>query len=191
MFEIEKNQKHVMVDLETLSLGFRPVIVSIGAVEFDQKGFRSEFYNEIDIEDAQRRGFTIDAGTVRWWMQQPDVAREVFQPQARPPTIIDEVLRRFSSWWPEGALFWGRGSLDERALNDAYRLLGIRPPWGYRDLRDFRTATWILPGVDVERDLEGEPEHHALGDAKYQARVLMSAMREASKLLAAMQKASK
>ena len=163
--------KHVMVDLETLGVGYRPVIVSIGAVVFSpgRPETGEEFYGKIDAVEAEAAGLHIEAGTVKWWLQQSEAARKVFK---GGDALRDELLR-FLDWMGTGTRLWGNGSnFDNRILREAYEVVGMRCPWHYRDDRDMRTFMDLHPGVDVER--EGT-HHHALDDAKFQVQCMAAA----------------
>ena len=69
---------NLMLDIETLGTGPNSVILSIGAVEFDETGVISKFYEAIDPESCTDWGLQIDARTVLWWMDQNDAARKTF-----------------------------------------------------------------------------------------------------------------
>ncbi len=160
--------KHVMVDLETLGVGYRPVIVSIGAVVFSpgRPEIQDTFYAKIDPVEAEAAGLHIEAGTVKWWLQQSEEAREVFKDGA----ALQEVLLGFFDWLGTGARVWGNGSnFDNRILREAYEAVRMRCPWHYRDDRDMRTFMDLHPRVDLER--EGV-HHHALDDAKFQVQCM-------------------
>lgn len=163
--------KHVMVDLETLGTGYRPVIVSIGAAVFTPGSpeIGQTFYAKIDAADAARWGLRIEAGTVKWWLQQSEEAREVF----KDGEDLQEVLLRFFDWMGTGRRLWGNGSnFDNRILREAYGAVRMQCPWHYRDDRDMRTYLDLHPRVDVER--EGT-HHHALDDAIHQVKVMAAA----------------
>ena len=67
-----------MVDLETMDNVATSAIVSIGAVECDlitgETG--AEYYRVINLEGQQELGFSINAETIYWWMNQSDAARQ-------------------------------------------------------------------------------------------------------------------
>ena len=163
---------HVMVDLETLGTGYRPAIFSIGAVEFSIRDFSligDPFYIAIDPVNAQECGFSIDAGTVRWWMEQSDQARRAAMCGMES---VENALRAFAKWLPRESRIWGNGSnFDNRILREAYDLIGIKCPWHYRDDRDLRTFADMHPKVQLER---GGVHHNALDDARFQVQCMQA-----------------
>ena len=72
----------VMIDIETLGTDPGSVILSIGAVEFDLKTGKTgeEFYQWIDLESSSNKGFSVSAGTIKWWMMQNKKARQPASP---------------------------------------------------------------------------------------------------------------
>lgn len=87
--------KDIMVDIETLGTKPGCVILSIGAVQFnpfsDELG--QEFYNNINADDAERKGFFKDARTVDWWSKQSPESRAHLLPNQLP---IEEALKNFT-----------------------------------------------------------------------------------------------
>ena len=67
--------QNVMVDIETLGTSSNSVILSIGAVEFDNENLGAEFEVYIDPESCTDHGLVIDAPTVMWWLGQSNEAR--------------------------------------------------------------------------------------------------------------------
>lgn len=162
---------NVMVDLETLGVNGSPVIAAIGAVEFYpislSGGLGREFYQIVNLKSGTDIGMNIDAEAVRWWMQQSDNARDIFQFPGLP---IRDVLTAFGRWLPtrDSVVIWGNGAAEDNMwLANAYRLLGLTPPWTFRENRCFRTLRALNPDVQVEYT---GTAHNALDDAKNQAR---------------------
>lgn len=160
--------KNIMVDLETLGNGSNAVILSIGAVEFDETGLGSTFYTNVDPQSCVDIGMQIDVGTIMWWMKQGDDARKALQAPGAP---VKEALASFSNWVTtmvgEDAEVWGNGAtFDNVILSNAYRLAGIKRPWSYRGDRCYRTMVAMYP--QIKQDSIGVA-HNALDDAIYQA----------------------
>lgn len=158
---------NVMVDLETLGTGSSAVIVSIGACKFDVlNGIADDiFYAVVDPETCVVTGMQMDTSTVVWWMSQKEEARKVFSDAAAVP--IEDALRSFSAWYPEGAALWGNGaSFDNTILANAYRLAGIKSPWEFWNDRCYRTLKNLSPEIHYERT---GVHHNALDDALFQA----------------------
>lgn len=167
------NDTHVMIDLETLSLSSKAVILSIGAVEFCELGILDSFYVNVDPTSCEAIGLDIDASTVMWWLKQSEKARNAFNSPA--PVSIDIALRRFSDWYGFDATIpvWGNGAnTDNVWLSAAYKAAKIAIPWRYTANRCYRTMIASLPRINVP---DIGIAHNALDDAKYQAEKLIEA----------------
>lgn len=162
---------HVMIDLETL--GTRPgsVIVSIGAVVFDERGVQRDrsFEARIDIDSSLEAGLTVDGSTIEWWMRREPSAREVFRCQGDP---LSAVLARFWTWLdniPEAELYvWGNGaSFDLALLAEAFRRARYpKLPWRFTNERCYRTLKALHLEIVA---VKPEVAHNALSDAIAQA----------------------
>lgn len=71
---------HVMVDMETAGTGPDAAILSVGLVQFDPATGEqlSSCSVKIDLRSAVEHGGVIEPGTMQWWAEQSDAAREVF-----------------------------------------------------------------------------------------------------------------
>jgi len=160
----------IMLDLETL--GNRPgsALVAIGAVKFGNGEILDEFYRRIDAESCVQLGLEMDTSTVMWWLKQADGPRlEITQPGKH----LCEVLMDFSQWVADpDAEMWGNGAaFDNALLAAAYHVAARKAPWKFWNDRCYRTMKNLHPEVPMERDGE---HHHALDDARDQARHLMA-----------------
>ena len=163
--------RHVMVDIETLGTTPGSVISAIGAVFFDPetKELGPEFYMPIDLVDAQRNGFTIDASTVVWWLGQGDEARAEMTSTSRVAVYPAMMcfLEFIEAQCPlDEVVVWGNGaSFDNVLLAGALKKLGLEG-WKFWNDRCFRTIKSLMPIADKYKP---EVAHHALYDAKAQA----------------------
>ena len=157
--------RSVMLDIETLGNNSKSVIISLGAVEFDENGLGREFYMNVDPKSCILAGLQMDADTVMWWMQQSDAARSIFKNKAEP---LEDVLHEFKQWFPKDALVWGNGAtFDNVIVDNAYRAANMNKPWKYNADRCYRTLKALYPHI---KPIERLGTHHnALDDAKYQA----------------------
>lgn len=167
---------HVMVDLETLSTRHDAVIVSIGAVVFEPTSGTVGERIKLNIrpETAQAAGGHVDAGTVAWWFQQAQEARDRLQNPT--PQTLKNALETLSLWMcskvtdPENFYVWGNGAtFDNVILRNAFRSVGLPAPWSYRRDMCFRTMKAMFPQVPpAPLPAEAVP-HDALDDAVEQA----------------------
>lgn len=181
--------KNVMLDLETLSNKSDAVVVQIAAVMFEPLTgvVGAEFNQVVDLEDSMIYG-TLNGETLKWWMQQPEEARAIFN--SKGTTTLESALLSFTDWitknsdmkTEEGspdAIVWGNGAtFDNVILNNAYEELGLTPPWSFYNSRDLRTVVDLgitIKAVNPKKELtfEGIP-HNALDDAKHQVKYLCS-----------------
>lgn len=161
--------KNIMVDLETLGKGSNAVIVSIGAVQFDETGLGATFYRNVQPKSCVDVGMSIDVDTVMWWMKQGDDARKAL---TLPGDPLFKVLCDFSDYARHcGSLdevtLWGNGAtFDNVILGNAYDLSGLARPWAFWNDRCHRTLKNLYPGIQAPKPAVA---HNALEDAKAQA----------------------
>jgi hypothetical protein len=159
--------KDIMVDLETLSTRSNAIIVSIGAVYFDETDIGDTFYRRIDISDSIRSGkYALDADTLKWWLKQSDEARQELT--SSDSGEVKEVLKEFASFIKDKEhRVWGNGAaFDNVILQNAFMLSGIYPPWVYWNDRCFRTVKSMFS--DIPEPGRQGTHHNALDDAKHQ-----------------------
>ena len=161
---------NIMLDLETLGIKSDSVILSIGAVSFDENAVIDEFYTTINMQSCLDYGLKIYPHTLQWWMKQSDEAkRGLFD----STTSLPDALMDFSKWvlkTAEETRMWGNGEdFDNVLLKHAYLSAGFSPsciPWNFRNNMSYRTLKNLLPNIRINR--VGE-HHNALDDAKSQA----------------------
>ena len=94
---------HIMVDIETLGTSPRSVIFSIAAIKIKSNKIAGEFVAQPSIESNLELGFKIEPGTLKWWMEQPEDAR---QQMCHSTGTLRESLSDFSYWMgPTNNLF--------------------------------------------------------------------------------------
>lgn len=169
--------KNIMVDLETLGNNSQSVILSIGAVEFDETGLGSTFYVAVDPQSCVDAGLKMDVSTIMWWMQQSDEARAAFN---RSKTNLKQALLDFSVYVHNcagtDAEVWGNGAtFDNVILDNAYRAMGYAKPWQFWNDRCYRTLKNLYPQVPY---VKPNVAHNALEDAIAQARHASQILRE-------------
>jgi len=174
------NRVDVVIDLETMGKTDNAAIVALGAVALVDGEVNSEFYARISLASSIAAGCAMDASTVEWWMNQDAFARKEVDGSHEQQPLAD-ALTDFSTWLtmlPWGLLqpfAWGNGpSFDCVILRNAYAALGISAPWLYYKERDVRTILDLYPEA---RDVVFQGiKHHALDDARHEARMLVKAL---------------
>lgn len=182
--------KHLMVDIETMGTSSRAAIVAIGAVVFEPFGQALAtppdpvpladphyLYRPVKLATSLAAGLEIDAGTVEWWLCQSEEARTAL---LAAPVTLKQALHELAEFAAPCQAAWSHGAtFDLVILDAAYRAVGKRAPWGFRDCRDTRT----LFDLAFYRDKEPAPmpaahRHHALWDAWRQSIGVQGAYRK-------------
>lgn len=167
-----------MIDIESLGLGPRVVVLQIGAVLFGRDeitigGFPevNRFSVDLDLQSQIDGGRKIDASTLMWWLTvAPEEARRrVFVERA--PRPINAALADLSSFLRGVERVWARGpQFDLVNLESLYTDLGMGVPWSYRAVRDSRTLLEFAESAPDITLLEAEgPAHVGVADAAREA----------------------
>lgn len=179
-----RNERHVMVDIETLDSEAGGVIFAIGAVPFDiYAGTLGEpFFALVDPEDAQACGLSVGKDTLAFWEAQSPEARHWLDQARRTGRPLEEVLRHFAGFLGQEAgardaiRLWGKGAdFDKPFLSVAYRACGLDLPWGYRAGRCYRTIEALAPVTPPA--IKHGVAHHALDDCMGQAALAIPVLR--------------
>lgn len=174
----------VMVDLETLGTSAGCVVLSIGAIAFypKEQQLGRTFYHVINQLSCAEVGLFADSDTVDWWNKQSLDAREVFYQAQDPNTSLrlGDVLTRFETFIKNveaDVRIWGNGAdFDLPILGKAYLLSNREIPWKPWNGRCYRTLKNLSPETEAP-EREGV-HHHALDDAKFQARHALALFRD-------------
>lgn len=164
-----------MLDSETLSTLPNAVMLSLGAVKFDETGIKSEFYICIDPAQSKALGHDISTDTLDWWKKQkPGVLKQALMDAVSP----EEAIAKFIEWYgPKSMQTFAKGSHFDFPIIETYFRDFKKPyPWKYWDAKCYRTI------LDMVRDIkpdEAEGDlHNALTDAKVQANHLIKIWNE-------------
>lgn len=156
-----------MVDLETLAITPRAVVLSLGAVHFNPRGngIGDTIYFKIDLDDQDKLEREIDPNTIDWWSKQdPKIMEEAFSLDNRISLI--EAMEQFHKFAWGCDAFWSHGStFDLTIIEDILRQIKRPLPWNYWQLRDTRT----LFDLGYNPDMPTGSKHDALQDAIRQA----------------------
>jgi exodeoxyribonuclease VIII len=172
-------KRHLMVDLETMAVTPRAVILTLGAVIFDPYSDQilDQLYLKLDIDDQDKLGRDVDPNTLDWWAKQDSrVMEEAFSSDGRI-SVVDGINAFHKFAWGCDA-FWSHGSVfDLIILEDIYRQLVKTPPWQFWQCRDTRTL-FDLADPEMEKSVE---QHNALFDAIRQAKGVQNVYRKLGK----------
>lgn len=155
----------VMIDLETLGNKETTAVVSIGVVVFDidKKTILDKYYATLDVQNQLKKGRTVVADVLKWWMNQPNSSKKVFAEDAKDPKVaLKEIWTMLDKYRP--LTVWGNGSgFDINIVENMYDMYEERLPWHYTHVNDLRTfIRFVGKRAKVEK---GGTNHNALDDA--------------------------
>lgn len=168
----------VMLDLETLATDSQAVVLSLGAVYFDENSTGETFYGRPNIDSQIKNGRSISGATLRWRMSQSKEAQAVFADEGLNVWAVLEDFRWFltkdSRTKNEKVRVWGNGSdFDNVILGTLFNMADIEVPWSFRNNRCYRTLTSCLhPTSNVAAIGRVGVHHNALDDAIHKVRKL-------------------
>lgn len=176
----------IMLDIETLDTKPTAVVLSIGAVAFNANSpcepefFYAELGNMLIIDQLER-GRTESEATKTFWNRQPKTAQVIFKRNTYD--TVSETLVAFKEFLARHskAKIWGCGSdFDNVIITSLLDDYGYKP-WQFWRNRCFRTIKSEFGNITEEPQRRGTL-HHALDDAKHQARWLMKIYSALSKM---------
>jgi hypothetical protein len=159
-----------MVDLETLGVVPGCVILSIGAVFFDESELGERFYKVVNTQNCIEAGLHIDPDTVKWWDKQSIEANKVRTDAMLDNVSLNQVLTEFNTFLSQatGVKVWGNGAdFDNAILAAAYKAAGVKQGWIPYNGRCYRTIKNTAP--NVPKIVRTGTYHNALDDAISQA----------------------
>lgn len=171
-----------MIDIETLGNKNNAVILSLGAVMFDDNKLNEEFLMNITSASNLKLGRVIDGDTLDWWLtQEPEAIKSLIKPR---PKDLGIVLLKFQQWVKNNKPkeFWANGaSFDLGILRNCYETNNMKVPWHFRDencMRSIRTLGGEV-GIPYKQFKEDNNKnvHSALEDAKCQAKYIQAVMK--------------
>lgn len=174
--------RHIMLDLETLSTRSHAVIIAIGAVLINVRAneIESEFYMRINLDSAVGGGGDVDGSTIEWWLDQARAARNELIGNT---TSLHEALAGFDGWMENNYTkemgVWGNGAAADNVwLRNAFTKAGMEVPWNFRQDRCYRTLNTLHKNIAKDETLRENVSHNALHDARRQALHLSKILNE-------------
>lgn len=167
---------HIMIDIESLDTSPDCVILTIGAVLFDPKGFgvieKLELRPTIE-EQTEIYNRSINEDTLRWWSEQSPEALEEAMGDTGRISFKEAMETLYKFCWNRRAVWSNGASFDIVVMESAWRNLDMRIPWPYYTVRDTRTL-YEIAGVSL-KDGGHVTSHRAVEDAERQAIVVQKA----------------
>ncbi len=173
--------KNVMLDIETLGVTPGSIVLSIGAVEFDESNLGDVFHMGISWQDSVKQGMHVDASTAMWWIGQDQAAQQALMNITTNALGLKEVLTKFAGAfkdWKNKRLWCNGAAFDISIMSAAHKKVDMIVPWRYSNEMDMRTikgcigkTTWELHRVAPT------VAHDGLADAISQAITLQRSLR--------------
>lgn len=179
--------RDIMIDLETWGKRAGCAIRSIGAVAFDPTSGKlgDEFYVNVTKQSCLDVGLVTDRSTEKWWDQQTRDAQAALDTDQ---ISLADALNRFSVFWRTtcGTRPWSQGAnFDQPIIEAAYVACGLVNekgdtllPWKFYESRCTRTVYGLAGLRPFDFPKNTGTAHHALDDAKHQARCVSTAFRK-------------
>lgn len=157
-----------MIDFETLGTKPNSVVLSLGAVLFNDQGVLGEFYRVFNLLQGDR---TKDGATVQWWAKQSPESREIFE-QCKTGTDLSLLPEEFNKFvGTHRVQIWSNGAdFDIPILNNIYDQYKATVPWKFWNHRCYRTLKSLFH-IEAPFKFVGT-KHNALADAHHQSQCL-------------------
>jgi len=178
----------VSIDIETLSLTNRALILSIGACVFDINTgkVKNSFYVSLDHKPELINRFELSQSTVDWWAKQSAEAHLALE---KNKVDGENAIRQLVAWMHQMYRYersannnrmWAKDpQFDLANLGYTLRVYGHKVPWEFYEERSMRTI------VDLAKEISGKSTgefsvrpkiaHDALSDAIAQAETISAA----------------
>ena len=162
---MQENKINIMADLETTGVDAGCCILSIALVPFATDYPLDTFYETISHQASLAAGFVDDPYTLAWWDKQDlDVQGEAFSGIRSPESVLKSVSHYLSELGePKDIIIWGNGKdFDNVILGHAFKKMGIKQPWHYKNNRCYRDLAAMYPMFPKVKPMLA---HNALQDA--------------------------
>ena len=180
----------IMIDLETMGTTASSAIVSYGAAQFDWRTgeIGHTIYRVVDLSTSFHYNRTVEAGTIYWWLQQSDLARQALvQDDNREDAFgAMQSLESFivGCGNPQKLKLWGNGpTFDNAMIRDYFKTVMDKDlPIPFWNDRCVRTVKGFYPDQLWYQWKLNNPRsgtyHNALDDCKYQIKYLCHILNE-------------
>lgn len=182
---------NLMLDLEAFGPRPRGLVVSVGAVVFDDElppescvleGEANRFYGVLDYQDARDARFVVSGDTMAGWATQGPAFAQLMLEMSTKGERIEALFGRLAGWLARfkdtPIRHWSNApSYDALMLENTFQSLGIDSPLSYKTERDYRTMMELAYGAN-RPDAPAAGVHNALFDAIEQAKRAAAALQK-------------
>ena len=176
----------VMIDMETLATGTKPVILTIGACKFDPLGDEIKrpqmevLYLRLEIDDQTAVGRDVNEDTIGWWGRQTAKAQDEALGDGTPDnpryTLHEAMERLYRFCWGAKRVWSNGATADIIWAETAFVQVERAIPWKFWEIRDVRTAF----DLGINPEMPPVTAHNALEDAINQAIGIQNVYRQLS-----------
>lgn len=158
----------LMIDLETLDVGFNAVILQIGWCFFDRDRVDRAVHSQgwyPDLDEQMKMGRSISLDTINWWHQQDGYDSQM----AASRQFMDEIIHEMTGLWNGAADMnthvWAKGTSFDIGI---WRTM-LPEYWDFRKVHDLRTLKLVGERMGVIAKQPNADPHDAVSDAETQA----------------------
>jgi len=175
----------IMLDLETMGLGLKPAILSIGAVQFDIKTgeIGNKFHYKVNLQSSIDAGLDVTASTIQFWASQGKESLAYLNDALKSDIELKFALERYVEFVKscgDNIILWGNGAkADNVWIESALDAFKIKNPVSYRNESCYRTMITAYcnkhgwPSINFEG-----VKHYPIDDCLYQIKLLTFVMNE-------------
>lgn len=173
--------KDVMLDLETMGCRHDAMIVQIGMCYFDRDTGEIGHKMKINVRHANDDRFTVDWGTMNWWLSQSEAARKSITD--KPDSLSPEKACELASIFLEDCeCVWSHATFDMPIFQNMFETCGVRYPVSYKASRDISTLL-NQANHTFSHSTRTDTHHDALDDCIFQVGYCVEAMNKLNKQL--------
>lgn len=182
----------IMIDIESLDLGPRSVILQIGIIAYPlddpaTEGRRIDTY--LPAQPQMALGRTISFRTIVWWMDQEDASRKRLvesngEDMEELLALVRSVHRKLteviqSAGGHDNVEVWAKGpQFDIVNVETLFVDCGLTAPWRYDSVMDLRTVMKLAGVKTGDVDATGLTPHVAIDDCRLQMRSYAEAVKQ-------------
>lgn len=175
-----KNKLDAMLDIETLGITERALVVEMGLLIFDRSNgkIEREHLFKINLLDYQyyTEKFCMDISTILFWLNQSKEAQDkVFSNNSRGCRVRD-VFSDINILLKDTNNMWCHPSFDYKIFENHLRVFNINNNMPFYKVRDLRTVVELANYDYKNHPFEGT-RHTSLDDCKYQLSYLMACLK--------------
>lgn len=167
---------NIMLDIETLGTSTDSIVIQVAMVKFDRNGNIGESLSvNLNRDEQLRLGLGYSQSTLDWWNRtNPDLLKSLLTENVND---LAEGLAKISGFIGRNDYLWCHATFDAPILNNLFEAVGMKAPWGYKNVRDIRTLVDLTNLNLNDYNWTAEKTHDALDDCKFQIKYCCDAFK--------------